>query len=274
MSLKLLIQLSNNAVIIGAFALALADLARRPRDHFRLRRYAGRAMAPAWCALALGTVASVCLFPGGKGYWSLFFQFSVLPAAGLLMGHFFLEAGSIQVWRGGLRGRGFGWLRPPRRWREILPLRPLAAGIAAVNGLTVGLYFLAARAVSIQPAPEFQTFQESFGYARHALTALILTQLLIAPFFEETLYRHYLQSRLARWFERRGIHWGWAAALTSALWAMGHAGLLHPEWAKFAQIFSAGLVLGWLQRRWGVALAIAVHLSLNIGVIVVFAWLV
>ncbi|MCX7014349.1 MAG: hypothetical protein NTW86_17660 [Candidatus Sumerlaeota bacterium] len=178
-----LAQLFNTALVFGALALAFRDLARRPWVHFRLNRRAARALAPAWCLLGAASVLAALLFPAGQpGYWRLLYQWAVLPAGTLLMAMLFLEAGSVWAWRAGLRGRGFGWLRP------------------------------------------------------------------------------------FCWFEARGVSWRWAAVLASAAWALGHAGLLVPGWAKFLQIFAAGLLLGWVQRRWGVALAIAVHLSLNVGV--------
>jgi len=272
-NLSPLIQVANSLVILGTLALALGDLIRRPSDHYRLARGTRWAMGPGWAALAVAAVASAWLFPGGPGYWKLLVQFAAFPAVGLLMGGFFLEAGSIWAWRGGLRGRGFGWMRPPRRWREIIPLKPLLAGAAAANGLTFAVFLLMSSRVAIHVNPQFEASQQEWNYAGQATTVLLLAQLIVAPFFEETLFRHYLQSRLACWFGRHGVTWWAAAAPTSALWPLGHAGLLQPGWVKYCQVFPLGLLLGWLQRRWGVGLSMAVHLSLNIGVFLYAPWM-
>jgi membrane protease YdiL (CAAX protease family) len=254
----------HSAVVIAVFALALWDLARRPRDVGRLLGRAGRFMAPAWALLVVATAISALLAPWGEGYGTLLLEWVFPDAVGLVMAQVFLAAGAVWVWRGGLRGRGFGWMRRPGRWRDLVPLGPLVVGIAATVGLTFAVFSL----IGVEPDPEFEakmaSLAEQFGVS---LGLLALLRLFTAAFIEETLYRHYLQTRLAFWFERHGIHWFAACVIASLLWSLGHAGLLASDWAKFAQIFPVGLLLGYYQRRWGVTLAIAVHLGLNVSVI-------
>ena len=52
--------------------------------------------------------------------------------------------------------------------------------------------------------------------------------------------------------------------LTSAVWALGHAGVVEPPWVKLVQISVIGLLLGYVYLRTGIEGAIATHLSLNL----------
>jgi uncharacterized protein len=74
-----------------------------------------------------------------------------------------------------------------------------------------------------------------------ALALMGLTATVLAPLFEETLFRGVLLPVLAR-------HWGgfWAVVLSAAVFALAHLSL-----GELAPLFVLGLGLGWLRLRGG-----------------------
>ena len=81
---------------------------------------------------------------------------------------------------------------------------------------------------------------------------------------EELVFRLGIQNFLAtacNWWGRR--YW-LAIVATSAIWTLGHAGTLDPDWVKFLQIFPVGIALGWLFRKHGIESCIAVHVLFNV----------
>lgn len=80
---------------------------------------------------------------------------------------------------------------------------------------------------------------------------------------EELTFRLGLQNWLAAAFDWRGGHYWIAVALSAALWSAGHIGMMDPDWVKLAQIFPAGLALGWLFRRAGFEACVIAHATLN-----------
>ena len=93
------------------------------------------------------------------------------------------------------------------------------------------------------------------------LTAVVCTR---HAFFEEIVFRLGIQSFLARQFRLQGRKYWIAIVLTSALWAIGHAGTMDPEWVKLAQIFPIGIALGALFRKYGVESCILAHGIFNL----------
>ena len=81
---------------------------------------------------------------------------------------------------------------------------------------------------------------------------------------EEITYRLAVQSFLARKLRLQGRRYVVAIVLASALWTLGHAGTLEPEWIKFAQIFPIGIALGFLFRKYGVESCIFAHAIFNV----------
>lgn len=81
---------------------------------------------------------------------------------------------------------------------------------------------------------------------------------------EEIVFRLGLQNALTyRWrHSRYGHHW--AIVATSALWSLGHIGAVEPDWVKFAQIFVFGLMLGHMNRRFGIGACIIAHSLFNV----------
>lgn len=81
---------------------------------------------------------------------------------------------------------------------------------------------------------------------------------------EELMFRLGIQNFLANVCNWWGRNYWLAIITTSAVWTLGHAGSLDPDWVKFLQIFPAGVALGWLFRKHGIESCIAVHVLFNV----------
>ncbi len=95
--------------------------------------------------------------------------------------------------------------------------------------------------------------------------AVALLAVSVAAVGEELMFRLGIQNHVARifgWWDHR--YW-LAILLSAALWSLGHAGTLEPDWVKLAQVFPAGLALGWLARKHGIEACILAHVVFNVG---------
>ena len=92
--------------------------------------------------------------------------------------------------------------------------------------------------------------------------ALVLS-VTIAGFAEEIVYRLGLQNALTYWWRHSRYGHHWAIVATSALWSLGHIGAVEPGWVKITQIFVFGIILGHLNRRFGIGACIIMHSLFN-----------
>jgi len=111
--------------------------------------------------------------------------------------------------------------------------------------------------------------QRVFGVGEDAADAgtfapFTILLVLTFAFGEEIFFRLGIQNFLARYLNWRGNRYWAAIALTSLLWTVGHAGVLDPDWVKFAQIYPVGLMLGWLFRSHGVEACMLAHGLFNV----------
>lgn len=98
------------------------------------------------------------------------------------------------------------------------------------------------------------------------LVAMALWLMINAPWLEEIVFRHYLLVKLGRFFGGSGWRrFGLPLVITSALFAVGHAGHTDPAWPKLAQTFLWGLALGWVRLAMGTGYAVALHLGWNLS---------
>ncbi|WP_405229582.1 CPBP family intramembrane glutamic endopeptidase [Lentisalinibacter sediminis] len=97
-----------------------------------------------------------------------------------------------------------------------------------------------------------------------AALAWFLTALVVTSLGEELTFRLGIQNYFGALFGRGAVGYWAAIVLSSVLWSLGHIGRVDPEWVKFAQIFPAGLLLGWLFRRMGFEACVIAHAVLNL----------
>ena len=87
---------------------------------------------------------------------------------------------------------------------------------------------------------------------------------LCVAFYEEIIFRIFFQS-VFRYLFRKISHAGpWAILATSALFAVGHFGILETWWIKLTQTFVIGLVLGALMNTYGFEASFLAQAILNI----------
>ncbi|GEM_PF-6995811 len=96
-----------------------------------------------------------------------------------------------------------------------------------------------------------------------AANLLLLKGLVSAPLFEEIAFRQFMQRAFGRLLGGQVRGRAIAIGLASLFWAFAHAGVMDPEWAKFAQTFGIGLALGWLYDRRGLEASVLAHFLFN-----------
>ena len=114
------------------------------------------------------------------------------------------------------------------------------AGIFLIIGATDALLFATGRAV-VSP---FQVISYTSAAAEGWLLPMWIATVLVAPAGEEIMFRGYL----FRGFVRSGRSAWPAIVVISLLWAGPHQ---QYDWTGIAEIFVAGLFLGWVRWRSG-----------------------
>ena len=120
---------------------------------------------------------------------------------------------------------------------------------------SVALFLLTKPTVgAVFQSPEALSTEVSF-------TALIAV--ITIAFSEEIVFRLGLQNGLTYlWRSSRYGHL-WAVLVTTAFWSVAHIGSLEPNWVKFVQVFVFGLILGQVNRRYGIVPCIVIHVLFN-----------
>ncbi len=101
--------------------------------------------------------------------------------------------------------------------------------------------------------------------SRSYLVLVALPAFLAAALTEEMAFRGIIQPWLARRFGGRSSGVFLAIAITSMVWALGHAANTSPMAPKLLQIFLLGLAFGWIARRHSVEASMAAHCGLNVA---------
>lgn len=91
---------------------------------------------------------------------------------------------------------------------------------------------------------------------------------------EELVFRFIFPNLIAVRFDISGKKYWIPIIISSFFWTISHAGILNPEWVKFAQIFPIGLAFGWLCRKHGLESSIFAHAGFNIIMIFISSGIV
>jgi len=127
---------------------------------------------------------------------------------------------------------------------------------AAVVGFSYLLFWLANPTQS-------GMLQETINDPLIVSPLIILGPLLLAAVTEELAFRFALQNWLIRILGGNCRAHIVAAVLVTVFWTIGHADAIEPNWVKFVQIASIGVLLSFLNVRYGILSCILVHLTLN-----------
>ena len=153
------------------------------------------------------------------------------------------------------------------RFRRDFVIRKFSISLIILSFLAVILYSVALFAL-LRPtsSPLLEDFWSSITEINRSFSPVILVAFALG---EEIIFRLFLQNLLASYLGF--LRYGWIVAifLSSAVWALGHGGMVHPEWVKFLHVLGIGVILGLLMRRQGVESCIVVHGSLNLLAFVV-----
>lgn len=97
-----------------------------------------------------------------------------------------------------------------------------------------------------------------------SISPLTVMAVAMIGFSEEIIYRLGIQNGLTYLWRssRSGPHL--AILVSTAIWCMGHIGAMDPDWVKVAQIFVFGLILGYLNRRFGIIPCMITHSLFNV----------
>lgn len=133
--------------------------------------------------------------------------------------------------------------------------------------LLVGMWELISRAMGRDTSPGFMMEVLKSARADGALWLLLIAFCVAAPMTEEFFVRGFLYRGWSESFLRP---WG-AIALSSLVWTGMH---LQYDWFFFCEIFTIGLLLGWLRYRYNSTwLTVFVHGLNNLAATVQTLWL-
>ena len=144
--------------------------------------------------------------------------------------------------------------------------RNLALGVGALFVLVVG-WDLLSRAMGREIAPGFMVDVLKSARADGALWLLVIAFCVAAPVSEEFFARGFLY----RGWSESFLRIPGAIILSSMVWTSLH---LQYDWFFFAEVFSIGLLLGWLRYRSGSTwLTVVVHGLNNLAATLQSIWL-
>lgn len=159
----------------------------------------------------------------------------------------------------------------------LLPINwpAYALHVVGVSALTIlyssGLFLLTSPQLSA-------LVQQSVGTsplaAQNVITPQSILVMLEVAVAEEIVFRLGIQNFLAKYLKVQNNSYWLAILLTSALWTIGHTGVLEPEWVKLAQIFPVGLMLGWLYKKYGIESTMLVHGLFNVVLLSLAGYLI
>jgi uncharacterized protein len=178
-----------------------------------------------------------------------------------------------------------GYIAVQIRSREKIPVwrtlgwRPLNSGSRkpwVVYSTLIASGFVLSFLVELASAalhPKTKLPIEAFFQDRRSALVLMLLSVLLAPFFEETIFRGYIYPPIAR---RIGITG--SIIVTGVLFGVLHAPQLWGGWAQIALLILVGIIFTYARAKTGTVLAsYLLHLSYNsflfLGFLVGSHWL-
>jgi membrane protease YdiL (CAAX protease family) len=166
----------------------------------------------------------------------------------------------------------------PRPYLAALagPARTRRLGIAVGAGVglvSVVLTFALFWAAGVREGQSMKELQRLFPQIQEASAVVALPAMLgfviAAAVTEELIFRGAMLGFLLRVTRNQAaLAWVFITAV-SALWALLHIPNTDHPTLKVMQIFLLGLALGGMTRRWGLPSAVAAHVTLNTGAVIV-----
>jgi len=158
---------------------------------------------------------------------------------------------ALAAQRGGAKASEYLGLRAPTKGQ-------LGFGVAAVIALAITANLLS-WLLGHDIVTPFQTaiYRSALEAGWLPLLLLLIAVVVVTPIGEEILFRGFL---FGGWLRKPGDAWP-VIVLTALLWAIVH---VQYDWYVIAQVFSFGVLLGWLRWASGsTVLTIALHALIN-----------
>lgn len=199
---------------------------------------------------ALLTIASVAGNPSPTTTHSVSTSGAIAVALGALL---FYGWETLAAWLFSLRNAGrslvlWGFRRPTRAYFWVVPL-----GLVAVYGFSI--------VHDLIVHPRQQAIVSEFPHSSLGATMFVLVAVIMAPLFEEIIFRGFL-------FRGFANSWGW---LWGAIFSAAIFGAAHAQLDVFLPLASLGFVLAWAYRRTGsLWTCITMHAIFNL--VAVAAW--
>ena len=203
-----------------------------------------------------------------------------LPIAALVVDFFkIILAVSVGAYCASLAGYSAFPLLRPRLGRAsadaMEPMTVLEAPATDLRGRAIWVLILVAgwlaysKLLFLLFSPEIsETLKQAMNQLNVSQTTSLTPATAIAvsviAISEELAFRLGIQNLLARLFRLKDNKYWVCILLTAVVWTIGHTGVLEPDWVKLAQVFPAGLALGWMFRKHGIESCIAAHLLFNL----------
>lgn len=249
-------------VLIATWVGSLQDygrLGQLPEDEQAIFRRETRRAIPWTLVLVAAQIVFVLVM-----YLSGSLQAGIMVASnyvfiGLVL-PFMWGSGRVQEYRQGLPLAGAGLSRS-KKW-----------GIIAVLGVLGSVFSLILfRWTNVTVGSSVTEISKAGDMGIVALLALWL--MFNAPWLEEMVFRHYMLVKLGGAGRNPWIRYGFAVLVTSALFAVGHAGHMVPAWPKLVQTFVWGVALGYTRIFLGTGYAVALHTGFNVLAVVVASFI-
>ncbi len=152
-------------------------------------------------------------------------------------------------------------------------------GMSAPSGIAVGYALLAtvlmivfSTALFLLTNAQMGTAFQTDGPRSTEVSAAAVLIVVVAAFGEEIMFRLGLQNGLTWLLRATRFAHPLAVVITASFWSLAHIGALEPGWVKMTQIFVFGLLLGQLNRRFGVIPCIIMHVLFNAVFILMTPW--
>jgi len=188
-----------------------------------------------------------------KGYKPTPMEMGILSIVGGGVPLIFMLLGTVTRYRNGMEKLGLSW----RHFKRAI--LPAVAGaifaIPMVGWVALGEQWVLEKLQIFRPLKHELLEVMEVAPSRWVRVLIVIGAVVVAPLFEELLFRGYLQTLLWRLTRRR-----WLAVILASI---GFA-LVHQHWVTWLPIFTLAVVLGYMYERTGkLWVPILIHAMFN-----------
>jgi len=214
------------------------------------------------CLSAVLLVLGISCLNLAENGWENMTEFDQLPGLPLLA----QAIGLTWIVPAGCHHGNKAHVSTSRTWREVVSHDRLKTSLLTTLGLaawtSILMFFSNGESTGFSTPVSLDNMS---AWSRWTSAFILLT---LAPILEESVFRHYLQYRLAGLFKRSSHSIALSIVCCSMIWALCHNGMMGSNGLKFIQLFPAGICLGYISVKHGLETSILVHLLFNISIVI------